>query len=484
MQLTVAYDFLPKQRSLNTSFVMDHFGIDFEQGRHVIAKDLELDLRPGDVVLFTGPSGSGKSSLLRESVRALEGESVRALESEGVTKLEDTRTPSHAPTLSRSNAPTLSRSNVLWIDRLNLPDEPLVDAMPLPVKESLELLSACRLSEAQLLLRTPAELSDGQRYRFRLALGVATLCSLSVATHDEQRTTNNEPKWLVADEFSAALDRTLAKVLAFNVRRLARRTGTGFLLATTHEDIIDDLQPDVLVCCDLDGQVSVVRGPLSVAKQEQRTTDNGRRTISFFREFWLSEGARADWPYFARWHYRSHHLCMVRRVTLLWHRDRAVGICVFAAPAAALKLRNQFFGLSVANNQQRTTNDEPRTRRSLQLKKLNRELWLLSRVVLHPTYRGAGIAAAFVRRSCETCPAPWIETLTAMGHINPFFERAGFIRVGVCRSSGKGLTAATHARIYGRRGRLSAETTRKSRYAEPVYYVFDNRKSRSPAGRG
>ena len=40
-------------------------------------------------------------------------------------------------------------------------------------------------------------------------------------------------------------------------------------------------------------------------------------------------------------------------------------------------------------------------------------------------YRGAGLASDFVRASCASCPAPWIETLTVMGHLNPFFEKAG-----------------------------------------------------------
>jgi ABC-type ATPase with predicted acetyltransferase domain len=94
---------------------------------------------------------------------------------------------------------------------------------------------------------------------------------------------------------------------------------------------------------------------------------------------------------------------------------------------------------------------------------------VLSRVVLHPTYRGAGIAAAFVRRACETCPVPWIETLSAMGRANPFFERAGFARVGVIRKSGQPGYGA-----YSRDG-VSAATKAKSRFSEPVYYVFDNR---------
>ena len=105
---------------------------------------------------------------------------------------------------------------------------------------------------------------------------------------------------------------------------------------------------------------------------------------------------------------------------LLWHGDVAVGVCVFSAPAASLTLRSRYFGLY-----------RPRSREHLAA--LNQQLWLLSRVVLHPTYRGAGIAAAFVRRACQTCPVPWVETLSAMGRVNPFFERAGFVRVGVIR---------------------------------------------------
>jgi hypothetical protein len=47
--------------------------------------------------------------------------------------------------------------------------------------------------------------------------------------------------------------------LAFNVRKLATRTGVGFLLATTHDDLIDDLNPDLLVRCHGDGAIDVER---------------------------------------------------------------------------------------------------------------------------------------------------------------------------------------------------------------------------------
>jgi ABC-type ATPase with predicted acetyltransferase domain len=122
-------------------------------------------------------------------------------------------------------------------------------------------------------------------------------------------------------------------------------------------------------------------------------------------------------------------------VILLWHAAEPVGVCVFAAPVGAAAMRSRYFGLSGA-----------RTRTALSA--LNEKVWVLRRVVLHPAYRGAGIATAFVRRACRLCPADWVEVLAAMGHANPVFERAGFARVGAARPGG------------------------------PVYYVLDNRKSR------
>jgi GNAT superfamily N-acetyltransferase len=179
--------------------------------------------------------------------------------------------------------------------------------------------------------------------------------------------------------------------------------------------------------------------------------------VSFAHELWLSDGARCDWPHFARWHYRSHHLAYTRKLTLLWHGREPIGICVFGTPAASLSLRTRYFGLK-----------NPRSR--VAMAGLNQQLWLLQRVVIHPTYRGAGIAARFVNRACRLCPVDWIETLSAMGQANPFFERAGFVRVGTIRRNGS-INGA-----YGsKQAHISAETAAKSRFSDPVYYVFDNR---------
>ncbi|WP_145372305.1 ATP-binding cassette domain-containing protein [Maioricimonas rarisocia] len=244
MRVSVAYDFLPRRPGTRAAAVMSHFGIGFEQMRHVVAEDLELPLAPGQVVLFTGASGSGKSSLMRAVVGQIRGD-------EACGDVSD------------------DRPRVIVLDELQLPDATLVESLPGSVADAMRLLSACGLAEAHLMLRTPEELSDGQRYRFRLALGLS-----------------HRPAWLVADEFTATLDRLLAKVIAFNVRRLSRRTETGFLLATTHEDVAGDLAPDLHVHCRLDGRIDVI--------QQEAEGPCPRRTVSSHSSTSSGSAARPD----------------------------------------------------------------------------------------------------------------------------------------------------------------------------------------------
>ncbi|GIX05530.1 MAG: hypothetical protein KatS3mg114_1399 [Planctomycetaceae bacterium] len=155
-------------------------------------------------------------------------------------------------------------------------------------------------------------------------------------------------------------------------------------------------------------------------------------------------------------------------MTVLWHGGEPIGICVFTAPALALRGRQAAFGWSGRW-----------TRYHLQA--LNRQLVTLSRVVLHPTYRGAGLASRFVRRSCQQAPWPWIECLAELGHLHPFLERAGFRRVRLPAAPRRQRSHAAHSALYGGRyGRLlTIETHDQSRFAQPAYFLFDNRSANS-----
>jgi energy-coupling factor transporter ATP-binding protein EcfA2 len=413
--VTIRYPVRPARRGLAAGQVIDLFGLSATEPPHVVAENLALDIRPGDVVAFSGPSGSGKSSLLRAV-----GQHLNALDAAA----------------------------------LDLPDRPLVDGLAGPLEHRLGLLAACGLGDARLLLRTPGELSDGQRYRFRVALAAATALGPAGSRHEGRGSSRNgfssilDPhSSILLDEFTSPLDRTLAKVVAFNLRKLSRRTGLGVLAATAHTDVLDDLNPNLLVRCPGDGGAVVAVRRKAVAQP-----------ISFAGELRVVPGTPGDWPHFARWHYRSHAVAFVKKVVLLKHGPVPVGVCVFAAPAASLALRSRYFGLADARSR-------------LAMAALNDQLWCLARLVLHPTYRGAGVAADFVREACRQCPVPWIETLTTMGRVNPVFEKAGFRFVGVVRPTGE----------RGRHGAYtiggSAETVAKSRFAAPGYFVKMNTRS-------
>jgi ABC-type ATPase with predicted acetyltransferase domain len=65
-------------------------------------------------------------------------------------------------------------------------------------------------------------------------------------------------KYIFADEFCANLDRVTAAVIAYNIRKFANRAGVTLILAASHDDILLDLAPDVLVVKESSGSTKAV----------------------------------------------------------------------------------------------------------------------------------------------------------------------------------------------------------------------------------
>ena len=130
-----------------------------------------------------------------------------------------------------------------------------------------------------------------------------------------------------------------------------------------------------------------------------------------------------------------------------------------------LKARRNFFSLSGQWS-------------SLAAKALNKNICHLSRVVLHPSYRGGSLASKFIRKSSQSLPYPWIETLSQIAQFTPVFDSAGFQRAGKT-STPSNRSRKAHAAIYGckptEKKQLSSESHHKSRHAQPAYFIFDNR---------
>jgi ABC-type ATPase with predicted acetyltransferase domain len=212
------------------------FGIGLDESYEVtLYENLRVDVRPGDVVYVTGPSGCGKSVLLMRLADAL--------------------------------GQAWPGARIADLAAMDLPlDRTVIDLMQPPLARALQVLSAAGLADAFLLLRTPQELSDGQRWRLRLALALENVnCGLRIAecglngngtltpagdspgANPQSAILNPQSSVLVADEFCSTLDRLCARAVAYRVRRMASREGVTVLAASAHDDLLEDLAPDVLV---------------------------------------------------------------------------------------------------------------------------------------------------------------------------------------------------------------------------------------------
>lgn len=183
-------------RSERVIKVAEAFGIGLEDREFTIYDNLELSITQGDVIYVTGQSGSGKSCLLRDI--------AAGLEADGFT--------------------------VANIDQVMLEEKPIIDQLGKDMTEATRLLANAGISDAYLFIRKPSELSDGQRFRVRLAKLLESGADV----------------W-VADEFCAILDRITAKVLAFNLQKVARANDKTVVVATTHTDLVEELAPDLLI---------------------------------------------------------------------------------------------------------------------------------------------------------------------------------------------------------------------------------------------
>jgi ABC-type ATPase with predicted acetyltransferase domain len=164
-----------------------------------------IDIQPGDIVYITGSSGAGKTTLLRELEQQI---------------------------------PVSQRVNV---DEIDLPaDKLVVDCVDGDFLRTLRILSAAGLSDAFSVLSSPVNLSDGQKWRFRLAVALAS-----------------GKKFIFADEFCSSLDRICASVIAYRVQKFAKDNGVTFILASSHQDTLMDMAPDVLVTKDRCGPAQV-----------------------------------------------------------------------------------------------------------------------------------------------------------------------------------------------------------------------------------
>lgn len=185
--------------------------------------ELPLEEKPWHIGLIVGPSGSGKS------------------------------------TLARRLWPEAMASEPAWPR-----DQAIVDGFPkgMPIKEIVGLLSSVGFSSPPAWLRPYHALSTGQQFRVKLArlLAEATHCGLGIAdcglktsraedtcfVSSNPQSTIRNPKSnpVVFDEFTATVDRTVARIGALALAKTVRARGQQFVAITCHDDVAAWLNPD------------------------------------------------------------------------------------------------------------------------------------------------------------------------------------------------------------------------------------------------
>jgi ABC-type ATPase with predicted acetyltransferase domain len=335
-----------------TIAVAEAFGLGIdEKQKFVVYDDVELKIGSRDVVYITGDSGSGKSVLLKAIRKDLGREAVDM---------------SH-----------------IRVDR----NKPLIETVGETVGQGLELLSRVGLNDAFLFLRKYGELSDGQRYRYRVA-----------------KLVESGKQWWIMDEFCSTLDRDTAKIVAFNVQKLARKLGKAVVAATTHTDLFEDLRPSVHVHKRFGKEIQVKYLP-------DNSFDHWRKfACSLLKEMQVEEGSYEDWKKVAGFHYRSHRVAFMQKIFVLKRKDRVCGAIVYVHPMSAAPCRERVIKIE-------------------SMKDLNEKVTRIARVVVHPKYRTIGVGVKLVHDSLPLCGKPCVEMIAVMARYNPFAEHAGMKKI-------------------------------------------------------
>jgi putative ABC transport system ATP-binding protein len=187
-----------------------------------VLNDINLEVNPGEIVLLTGPSGSGKTTLLSlvGALRSMQEGSLKILDNEMLKASKRRQITVRSQIGFIFQAHNLLKCLTAW-ENVN---------MSLKLHKGLSLLD--RKAKAIAMLDAvgladrvnyyPENLSGGQKQRVAIARALVS-----------------QPRLILADEPTAALDKQSGRDVVEIMQRLAKEQNCAILLVTHDNRILD-----------------------------------------------------------------------------------------------------------------------------------------------------------------------------------------------------------------------------------------------------
>lgn len=224
-------------------------------------------------------------------------------------------------------------------------DIPIIDQFEAKYSydDCVEFLTGVGLTSIPCWVKPVATLSNGQRARAEIALQIANKADNEV---------------IVIDEWTSVVDRTVAKVMSKNIKKLTNKIQRKIVLVSCHYDITEWLEPDWVIDCNT------------------QTYEDHRRSLwqrSEKFEFTIKEVEKDTWKYFSKYHYLSKRLPGGKIHTFgLFIGENQIGFCCYAC---------------YCPRQQNTYHS--------------------NRVVIHPDYIGFGLGIKLVNETAKYLVENW-----------------------------------------------------------------------------